>query len=507
MLFAPAKGESPTGVVALPCNMNESKPTRRSARAVLFIAAMVSAVAGQLALSLARGIVLFGIGSYLLSLLALLLLARSSLDEKQLSSPERSLIAWLNRVDRKSLLQAAMLLLAIILACVALFVAQTERPAPEYWAAFVAWLTAVLMLVGVFVIFPAKDQIAQLRRHIAENAVEVLCVGVLILIAFALRVYNVANLPYPFGGDEGSIGQETVLIAHGLKTNMFVTGWSSEPNLGFLPWAVAVMLLGENVLAIRTFAAFIGALAILTTFLWARAMFGRSTALVAAGLLAVMAVDIHFSRLALNNAEVLFYVSLEFWLTYRAAESREVYWLGAAGIVSGLAVYSYAGSRLILLLAGLSLFVVLIRDRSRWSDFPKFLAFAISAVIVVLPIAVFFWQHPDIGFSRMNQMGAFQQGWVNREVTATQLPVPLILARQFAASFLMFVSTPAFSGFYGSHSPLLDPFWAFFFMLGLILSFLSIRQMRNSFLHWIFWATIFAGGALIIPPRIRSEWY
>src|SRR3972149_3305608 len=65
------------------------------------------------------------------------------------------------------------------------------------------------------------------------------------------NTHYLADHPYPWSGDEASIGLEGRRILNGEVTNFFDTGWSGQPNWSFVPTALSMRLFGEGILALR----------------------------------------------------------------------------------------------------------------------------------------------------------------------------------------------------------------------------------------------------------------
>ena len=466
----------------------------------LVLLALGFAAFGQAILSFAREATAIGFACYAVSMLLFALVLRSGRVNASAGRLENWLLNIFGRFSVSASLQASFVMASAAAMIVTIGIAQSNRPQIEYWLAFGAWLLGVLLLTIGFVVLPARPYLGALRQTLSRGRVEVLLVAGVTLIACALRLANLASIPYPFGGDEGSVGISGQNILGGTSTNLFVSGWYGEPRMSFLPYAIAMALFGQNIFALRLVVAVIGTLTIPVVYVFVRSMFDRNMALTSAVLLSTMSVDIHFSRIAQSFIEPSFYAALLFWLAYKGVESRRMYWFGAAGLAGGLAVYSYAGTRFVPMVAGLYLAYAFITDRSQWPEWPKYLVFGLSGALVVSPIAYFFWQHPDAAFTRMNQMGVVQNGWLAYEIARTHEPAVQILGRLTLESFLVFVSTPAVYGYYNSPGPLLDGVWSLFFVLGLIFSILGIRQRRNVLLQMMFWSVILVAGGLFVPP-------
>jgi 4-amino-4-deoxy-L-arabinose transferase-like glycosyltransferase len=122
---------------------------------------------------------------------------------------------------------------------------------------------------------------------------------------------------------------------------------------------------GQSIFGLRILAAVMGALAIPALYLLARSLSNEAIAILSAAILAVMSVDIHFSRIAVNNASSPFLACIAFWLVHRAVITKRSFWFAAAGLIAGLAVYSFVGTRLVAILTGLYLIDALLPENSQ----------------------------------------------------------------------------------------------------------------------------------------------
>lgn len=415
---------------------------------------------------------------------------------KSLTRAESVLTEWLGHVDHVRATQVVMVTVAAESILLANAIAQS-RTMDTYWGAFAAWLFGVFMLGVALVYLPVRPHIRIRAELITAVRVEALAVVGLTLLGFALRVIDLTSIPYPLAGDEASVGMEGELILAGHSTNMFVSGWSAEPMMSFLPYALTQAIFGSTIFSIRIISVIIGTLNLPFIYLLARSMFNGHLAILSAILLAVLNLHIHFSRIAVNNIGNALAVTVVVWLAFRAVETQQSFWFAAAGIAGGLSMYSYAGTRFSAIIAGIYLLVAFLRDRRLWSGLVNF---GLTAGLVLFPIAVYFLQRPDIAMARLNQMGVFQNGWLAAVASRThQEPLWLIFGN-IASAFLIFVSTPALEGFWNSLSPLLDGAWSLFFMLGIFFSLLNLREPPHALLQFWFWSVIIVAGGLTVPP-------
>ncbi len=105
--------------------------------------------------------------------------------------------------------------------------------------------------------------IERLLEKIRANRTELAILVMVLGLAFAVRTIDLSNHPYPWSGDEVSIGTEGACIVSGNVTNFFETGWSSQPNWSFVPTAITEIIFGKNIVAVRMASVLAGTLAVL----------------------------------------------------------------------------------------------------------------------------------------------------------------------------------------------------------------------------------------------------
>src|SRR3972149_4594989 len=191
----------------------------------------------------------------------------------------------------------------------------------------------------------------ELKSGWAPHRVEILTVAGIVLVALLARTVYLSSHPYPWSGDEASVGSEGRRIINGEVTNFFDTGWSGQPNWSFVPTALSMRIFGEGILAIRLVSALSGVLAVVFVYLLGKETFNQEVGWLAAGFLAVYPIHVHFSRIGVNNINDSFMVVLVLWLVFRATRIGSLSAYALAGGASGLDLYNYLGTRLVLILA------------------------------------------------------------------------------------------------------------------------------------------------------------
>ncbi|MEW5830655.1 MAG: glycosyltransferase family 39 protein, partial [Chloroflexota bacterium] len=204
------------------------------------------------------------------------------------------------------------------------------------------WLSSVSGLIGgVLWAEKWRPVRANFVAWWRANRREILLVSGILAAALGARTLLLGQHPYPWSGDEASVGTEGRMILAGAKTNLFATGWAGQPNFSFLPTALTLSLFGENLIGIRMTSALAGTLAVLFTYLFARRAFDRRVALCAAAFLAAFPLHLQFSRIGVDNVNDSLMIVLVLWLVLLALGSDRVSVYTLAGVVTGLTFFTY----------------------------------------------------------------------------------------------------------------------------------------------------------------------
>lgn len=382
-----------------------------------------------------------------------------------------------------------------------------DRPGSmDHWIA-VGWLGSLLSaIIGTLFVIQWHPCWKRLWETIKNNRIELLIVSCILLVGLFFRIYNLSDHPFPWSGDEASVGIEGTRIISGEITDFFATGWSGQPNWSFVPTAISLLIFGKNFFAIRLVSALVGTLAILCLYLLARELFGRRVAILAAGFLAAFSYHLQFSRIGVNNIIDSMTVCLVLWLITRAIHKGRISDFFWGGLVCGLAFYTYVGSRLVL---GLALFVLLstvIRQRGYLSSKLIHLGiFFASAILALTPLAYFFIRHPDIFMTRLGQENIFMNHWLVNESQRTGAGFTSILWKQFTNTILVYISQPAIGNFFNSSQPYLSVLGSIFFVFGLGYALARIGEQRMMTILVWFWSVLFLGGVFTLSPPANTR--
>ena len=319
---------------------------------------------------------------------------------------------------------------------------------------------------------------------------EIAGVAALFVAALLLRLIGNNAVPAMLTGDEGSAALNAVAVTKGEFNNPFTIGWFSFPSLFFLLPGVAIKVLGQTYGALRTPSALAGALTVVGLYLWARPMFGRLVAGLAALMLAALNYHIHFSRIGLNNIWDGLFAVLVLGAWWRAwQEGRRRWHFLLAGALLGLSQFFYTGARLLpIVLLGWCVLLALTGGwpelRQHWRNIASAAAMALA---VYLPLGLYFWNHPAEYAAPANrvsllvsQLGDPNQSWLAKTSAETGKPRLLLLAENYRDSFLGFVGKPL-RAWYESGQPMLLAAPTALFVLGLAIALVGLRDRR----YWL----------------------
>jgi len=332
------------------------------------------------------------------------------------------------------------------------------------------------------------------------HRVELLVMTIIVITAFFIRFQDVELHPYSFVNDEGEMGNNGACIVNGICQNLFDIGWAAQPMLSFLPTGISVSIFGHTATAVRLVSVILGTLAVLATYLFTRDVFGRTEAWVAAGLLATLPFHVHFSRLGFANIIDSLSTATVLWLLYRGMKRGSTLNFLTAGILGGLFLSTYPGSRLAPILGLCCIGYIAMRTRGFLKTQARnIVIFVLALAITSAPILGYFYTHFNIFSARMTtenifQNNTFQNGLQNGSSAFE------ILTGQFMQSSLVFILTPAVSNFFNSPKPYLIPLAAIFFMLGMAYTIWHIKEERYlTVLVW-FWIAIILGSTITSGP-------
>jgi hypothetical protein len=384
--------------------------------------------------------------------------------------------------------------LSILTVLVSTLTAQQDRF--DFSLTWLFWIGSMLSLLAAFAVRPTGS----LRSWLQTHRNELIAIGLVTLLAMALRMYQLGQLPRVIDGDEGLHGMFALTTNHGELSNPF----SMFANIGSLYLHVVnffITIFGQTPLGLRLMSALAGTLAIPATYLLARQLFGQRIALFSALLLAVSHAHLHFSRIAsVPYITATLFIPLELFLFSRALMRRSTFSAALGGVVMAIHFSVYLTAQVVI--AFLVIFIIILAVTRRpifRQSWRQMLVFALCASIIALPQLVYNTNHPEQLLARLNADGMFQSGWLASEMAATGRSAVQVLSDRVTHVFLTLIAYPVID-FYNTPWPLLGTITAGLFLVGVILALLRTRDWRYLFLNGYFWSIVVAIGLFATPP-------
>jgi len=233
-------------------------------------------------------------------------------------------------------------------------VAFLATPRAPFGAAGWLWVVAIALVIAA----AARQSSAQPPRDSGVEGLsawswwEVTIVASITVLALALRVSNLRDVPFNIYPDEvmtGLVAERAYLSGPSPAPSLFSTLWSDIdlPALWFAIVAGALKLGGVTLATVRLPAALFGAATVLPFYGLVRGVWGRVAGIAGASVMAFSAVNVHYSRMALSNITTPFFWTVCFFFLTRGLRSRKPADWTLAGLAAGISEHFYYGTRLL----------------------------------------------------------------------------------------------------------------------------------------------------------------
>ncbi|MBI4787533.1 MAG: glycosyltransferase family 39 protein [Chloroflexi bacterium] len=335
-----------------------------------------------------------------------------------------------------------------------------------------------------------------------QRAINWIPVLLIALAAILLRVYALDRLPPGLFGDEAVEGLDALDVLAGNFAIWFHAHLGREPIYVYLV-ALAYAAFGITPLATRLPAIIAGLLTIPAAFFltreWAMQHYSRERAtrlaLLATALLAISFWHVQMTRDAHRDTLLPLVEALGYWLLWRALRTGSWKTYASAGAVLGLAIYTYSPGRFVPVFVVLFFAVeLLVRNQ----PLSKLAIAALAAIVVMLPLGIYFAQNP-VQFSRRFE---------SVSILDAESP-PAALAASVAGNLAQFVVPDA--GYQSKHynlpgKPVFDLFIAPWFLAGLVVAITRWKRPEYRFL--LLWFAVMLVPAFLtadmIPKAVRA---
>ncbi|WP_420645859.1 ArnT family glycosyltransferase [Candidatus Leptofilum sp.] len=324
----------------------------------------------------------------------------------------------------------------------------------------------------------------------------------ILLLAFALRLYALAEIPPGLTHDEANHGREAIGILQGVWLFVFPLNYGSEPVYSYTA-AASMWLFGETLFALRFVNVLFSTFAIGVSYLWVRRRFNETTALVTAVLLSITFWPLASAREALRAGMLPFFMGTAVWFFWQLIDKvdepsrRRWGWAGAFGVCVAITLHIYLAARVAWLLFPFFLAFLAWQRRETFRQSWRFvLAGLLLAGVLVTPLFVYLERNP-YALTRLSMLDAPLENLRNGNL------LPLW---QNATSALLAFIWPGYGDQFLAYNipgrPVFDAVTAVFFVLGL--GICLWRWKRPSYTFVLLWFGVGILPSLITGPTANT---
>jgi 4-amino-4-deoxy-L-arabinose transferase-like glycosyltransferase len=327
--------------------------------------------------------------------------------------------------------------------------------------------------------------------------------GLILLLAAALRLFRFHDLPFGVWYDEAVNGLQAMrILGEAGYLPLFVESIHAPAHYLYLV-AASIAWLGPTAQAVRAVSVVIGVVSIWAAYFLGRELHGKTMGLVLALLIALSRWHINFSRIGMYNISTPFFELLALAFLLRGLRRGRYTDYALSGLSVGLGLSFYSVFQLFIvvmahylfstaILSGLGRFV-----RHTWAGL---VVFVLAALLVVAPIARYAQIHPDTYFARARQTSLYRA-----KEPETWLPA---LGENLRRHLLMFHYQGDRNGRHNlPNEPMLDPFSGALMFLGLLFC-LRRAHHPQALLQPVWLLVMLMGGILSLdfeaPQSLRS---
>ena len=397
-----------------------------------------------------------------------------------------------------------MLASAVLLSALS-HVAFLAAPREAFGAAGWLWLGGIAAVISAAALRPVGRHVrqndSQANGHPPWTWWEVAIVVLIAVLALALRVWDLRDVPFNIYPDEimtGSVAERAYLSGP-THAPVFSTLWGDVelPALWFAIVAGILKLGGISLGVVRFPAALFGAATVLPFYGLVRGAWGRIAAIGGASIMAFSAANVHYSRMALNNITTPFFWTVCFFFLMRGLRNRRPIDWTFAGLAAGVSEHFYYGTRLLPFILVAFLVYLLVAHWRRARHYVKQFGWLVLGYFIGFgPLLSYFITHPGLYYGR----GAGLMTWNRIPAKWHDLQQMWNTLWPIMSENLIGISTQSAQDIM-YYAPLLLPAEAALLVLGLALLVWHWRQPAAFLMILTGLGVLFVGGTLILYPN------
>lgn len=301
-------------------------------------------------------------------------------------------------------------------------------------AGLVLWLASMAVLVaGVWPLLPPRPNDPGGSPGSAAPAksgplsipvgVETVILLLILAAAFAVRFWDLPAFPNGLQSDEGNNGMDALKWLSGAPYTPYSEVNEGQATLFTYLIALSFKFLGVSMTSLRLASVVVGVLTVLAFHFLARESFHPLAALAGTALFAFSRWHITFSRIVYELILVPLAAILVFHFLHRGLRHHRARDFVLAGLAFALGMNSYTAFRVFPAGVALLLIYWLLFHRQRiWATLQGAALFGLSALIGLIPLAIYTLQRPDVVMLRTRKLnvmgeveavGSLQPLWTN----------------------------------------------------------------------------------------------
>lgn len=240
---------------------------------------------------------------------------------------------------------------------------------------------------------------------------------VIILTAIFFRTYQLDSIHPGLYPDEAMNGNDARQALETGHFKVYYPNNNGREGLYNNLTALVFKLFGANIITLKLVAVLAGILGVIALYLLGKEMFTWKIGALSSFLMAISFWHVNFSRISFRAILAPMLATYALYFFWKGLKGKHLFNFLLAGIFIGLGFYTYIAFRvtpLIVLLGFLAYWHFTWKDFSgieyahlRYYLFRGLILLAITAMIVALPLGIYYWTHPEDFLGRTSQISVF----------------------------------------------------------------------------------------------------
>ncbi len=341
--------------------------------------------------------------------------------------------------------------------------------------------------------------------------------------AILLGVYRLQGMPDQLMGDEGRFWTTARDIAKGIfRPSMFSPGVETFPVFSSIIQSWFLWFFGIDLWSWRFSSVIMGVASIPPLYLLAQEAYDRKIAVVSSIAMATSPYFIDFSRLGYNNIQALFFTTLALYWLYIGVQRKSIYYIFLAGSMAGFGFYTFFAARMSIIISIAFIVAIWFIKRINFRELLLFMVIlGLGFTLVITPYiarglkvdpqgmaykvweSVFFNSFNGLQFYTESEInGVAPPFTINDNVLFYNPKIYLVLVTRGLVRTLITFQRDQYIREHYVAFPLAGTVGALFYLIGITLTFSTMKQSRSLLLILWFFANVLGLSALnTVPPR------